>query len=186
MDHNLYIQILNGEPINHPVFENNLIQAFTKIPPNWEPFSPTERPELGVYQLFHSNDFDYVKVDGVWTHTWNIIDMTQEQIDSKQNDVKKRWSSQDNYFNFTTWNFNEELCMYEPPIEYPNDGNKYFWWAVTSSWELVPQAPSINPKEYYINLISGTWQKYPQIPTDGKNYKLNHHTNTWEEKPSGE
>ena len=48
---NLYIQIKDGQPINHPAFKNNLLEAFKEIPTDWEIFLRVEKPSLGVYQL---------------------------------------------------------------------------------------------------------------------------------------
>ena len=49
---NLYIQIENGLPINHPAFEDNLIQAFGKVPDHWEEFVRVEKPlNIGIYQI---------------------------------------------------------------------------------------------------------------------------------------
>ena len=51
---NLYIQIENNQPINHPAFEENLLQAFGAIPAHWEPFVRVERPLPTLYQMFDS------------------------------------------------------------------------------------------------------------------------------------
>ena len=47
----LYIQVENGQPINHPAFADNLTQAFGQIPNTWEPFYRIERPVPGVYEV---------------------------------------------------------------------------------------------------------------------------------------
>jgi len=77
---NLYIEIENGQPKNHPAFEDNLIEAFGAIPQNWEFFVRTERPTKGIYQVFDSQESTYQKIDGVWTDVWSLRDMTQEEI----------------------------------------------------------------------------------------------------------
>lgn len=38
---------------------------------------------------------------------------------------------------FESWLLNEETCLWEPPIPYPNDGNMYYWDEDTLSWVLV-------------------------------------------------
>jgi len=35
---------------------------------------------------------------------------------------------------FDSWLLNEETCLWESPIEYPNDGNEYVWDESTTSW----------------------------------------------------
>lgn len=36
-----------------------------------------------------------------------------------------------------SWVLNEETCLWEPPIPYPNDGNSYVWDETTINWILV-------------------------------------------------
>lgn len=36
---------------------------------------------------------------------------------------------------FESWILNEETCLWEPPIEYPNDGKIYDWNENTKTWE---------------------------------------------------
>jgi len=38
---------------------------------------------------------------------------------------------------FNSWLLNENTCLWEPPIEYPNDGNFYQWNEQTLSWEQI-------------------------------------------------
>ena len=35
---------------------------------------------------------------------------------------------------FDSWVLNEDTCMYEPPIPYPDDGETYNWDEDTTSW----------------------------------------------------
>jgi hypothetical protein len=37
---------------------------------------------------------------------------------------------------FDSWVLNEETCLYESPIPYPNDGKQYKWNESTVSWVL--------------------------------------------------
>jgi hypothetical protein len=36
---------------------------------------------------------------------------------------------------FNSWILNEQTCLWEPPVPYPNDGNSYIWNENTVSWE---------------------------------------------------
>ena len=38
---------------------------------------------------------------------------------------------------FDSWTLNEETCLWESPIEYPNDGNMYSWDESTTSWKQL-------------------------------------------------
>jgi hypothetical protein len=41
---------------------------------------------------------------------------------------------------FASWTLNEDSCLWEPPVAYPDDGNMYRWDEDTSSWILVEAA----------------------------------------------
>lgn len=55
----LHIQIENGQPINHPAFDDNLIQAFGVIPDNWQPFNRIEQPIIGVYEVYDGVTYEW-------------------------------------------------------------------------------------------------------------------------------
>tara|TARA_R100001143_G_scaffold59980_1_gene59075 strand:- start:21 stop:374 length:354 start_codon:yes stop_codon:yes gene_type:complete len=38
---------------------------------------------------------------------------------------------------FASWKLNEETCIWEAPIPYPDDGNLYVWNEETQLWDLV-------------------------------------------------
>lgn len=137
---NLYIQTENGNAINHPAFEDNLMAAFNGIvPPNWEKFIRVERPIPTVYQVLVSEESSYELVDGVWTDVWALRDMTSDEITAKQQAEKDMWLALPNRENFTAWTFNEDTCQYEPPIPRPTDGKIYRWNGITNSWvEFIP------------------------------------------------
>lgn len=35
---------------------------------------------------------------------------------------------------FPSWTLDEETCLWNPPIAYPDDGNRYTWDEATTSW----------------------------------------------------
>jgi hypothetical protein len=35
---------------------------------------------------------------------------------------------------YPSWKLNEETCLWDPPIPYPNDGEMYFWNEVKQEW----------------------------------------------------
>jgi len=37
---------------------------------------------------------------------------------------------------FPSWKFSEESCWYEPPVEYPDDGQSYHWDEDNTQWVL--------------------------------------------------
>ena len=41
---------------------------------------------------------------------------------------------------YASWNLNETSCLWESPVAYPDDGNRYTWDEATTSWvEVVEQ-----------------------------------------------
>ena len=38
---------------------------------------------------------------------------------------------------FPSWVLSEASCLWEPPVPYPVDGNKYYWDETTISWTAV-------------------------------------------------
>ena len=129
----LYIQVENGQTVNHPALEDNLLQAFGQIPSNWEQFARVERPVLGVYEVLDSDQPIYQKIDGVWTDVWSVRPMTQAEKYAKQQSIKDDWKKN----GFASWVFSEDKCLFEPPIPFPNDGKNYRWDELTTSWLLM-------------------------------------------------
>lgn len=81
----LFIQIENGQCVNHPAFEQNLIEAFGRVPDNWEPFVRVERPEIGEYEVLESETVTYKKIGDVWKDVWALRPMTDEEKAAKIN-----------------------------------------------------------------------------------------------------
>lgn len=40
---------------------------------------------------------------------------------------------------YNSWNLNEETCLWEAPVAYPNDGKVYVWNEDTTNWDLVTE-----------------------------------------------
>ena len=116
---NLYIQIENDQPVNHPAFEDNLIAAFGGVPDHWKPFVRVERPTLGVYEVLESEQPTYQMVDGVWTDVWSVRPMTDEEKAAVQQQVIDAWALIPNAFNFTAWVLDKDTLMMVPPIPRP-------------------------------------------------------------------
>lgn len=38
---------------------------------------------------------------------------------------------------YPSWILNTQTCLWEAPIPYPNDGNRYIWNEETQSWNIV-------------------------------------------------
>jgi hypothetical protein len=152
---NLYIKTNgNGNTISNPAFEDNLIEAFGFIPPEWEPFVRVESPICSVYQIIDPPNSTYQKVNGIWTDVWTVRDMTEAEKTALQQEVQTIWASEQD-INKTTWIFDEATCSYIPPIPKPTDGN-YFWQGKTNSWVAFPKPP-MDGKQYKFDFSTETW-----------------------------
>jgi len=154
----LFIQIRDGQPFEHPIFEDNFIQAFPHIdpdnlPPEFAPFERVENPRVaGTYQV---DEVSYQWVDGVVKDVWTVREMTVEEKTVTQQSVKDVWSLRGNLENYVAWVFDEATCKYQPPVPRPETGD-YFWQGTTSSWVERPQRPD-DGKAYRLDIASATW-----------------------------
>jgi hypothetical protein len=99
---NLYIQIKNNQPFEHPAFEENLLQAFGTVPEHWEPFVRVQCPVPTIYQNVDEEP-TYQKINGVWTDNWNLRDMTSEEKLAKQQSNRDEFNR---YVTYTTEGIN--------------------------------------------------------------------------------
>jgi len=139
---NLYIQLENGQPINHPIMEENLKQAFPEmdlnnLPETFARFERVAPTMLGVYEISEGATYEWV--NGVVKDVHHIRAMTLEEKTAKQDAAKDEWQQT----GFASWIFNEETCAFEPPSPYPTDGKSYVWDEPTTSWvELTNESPA--------------------------------------------
>jgi hypothetical protein len=162
----LYIQVENGQPVEHPATEENLLQAFPDgIPSNWEPFVRVLPPSLNEHEMFDDPHVIYEKIDGVWTDVHQVIQVSEEERIAiaqakKQREIdfaKAAWAALRQRDNFSAWVFNEDTMKYEPPIPRPTD-REVIWSGANNGWVDRPTKPD-----------------------DGKNYRIDFYTSSWVE-----
>ena len=162
---NLYIQLENGQPINHPLIESNFISAYPhldpdNLPENWSKFVAIPKPVPGVYQKINEQPV-YGLVDGVYTHIWTIQDMTDSEKLEEQQRTKDIMAASRNAIAYVTWTFNEEICGYEPPVPMPEDGKGYQWNRHINNWAERPPYPT-DGRRYRWDLIDFDWVYWPE------------------------
>ena len=124
----LFIQIKDGKPFEHPILEDNFIQAFpdvyiNNLPENFATFERIEQPRLGVYEKNQSSRYE-IGDDGTCRDVWICEKMTEEEILEKQEFFKNLWTSSNAP---KSWLFDEETCSFVPPIPYPENRYEYYW-----------------------------------------------------------
>ena len=152
----LFIEVKDGQPINHPAFSGNLMGAFKNIPENWEPFIRVERPVLGIYETMDSEEPSYEKVDGVWTDVWSIRNMTPDEKLDKQQSVIDALRTRRQAENWAAWVLDEATCAMVPPIPHPElvEGVLMLWCGAENNWKEAPPRPGNN---YEFDFLAWQW-----------------------------
>ena len=137
------------------------MQAFGSIPDHWEPFVRVARPTLAVYEILDPPEPVYTKINGVWTDTWPIREMTAQEKITKQQEVIASFNQHDQASNWSAWILNEITCVMEPPIPRPEpDQSKLqqnimtFWCGADNNWKDTPVYPGGN---YKFDFFAWTW-----------------------------
>lgn len=132
----LYIKIKNGLPVDHPLTESNLRLVDSNFDESLAngAYIKFERSifteAIGVYEVCES--FYYIDNDVV-KEKFVVRPMTIDEKTKKQSIEKERWSVN----GYPSWIFDENFCVFKPPVEYPNDGKKYVWDENTTLWVEV-------------------------------------------------
>ena len=84
---NLYIRIVNEQPFEHPIFEDNFVQAFPHIdihnlPPDFARFERVEQPIVGVYEVYEGVTYEWF--DNIVKDVHHLRPMTEEEKTAKQ------------------------------------------------------------------------------------------------------
>jgi len=156
---NLYIKVENDQAVDHPAFEDNLLDAFNgQIPDHWKPFIRIDCPVIGVYEVLESEKPTYKKIDGVWQDVWSLRPMTVEEKTAKQQAVITTFNNREQSENWTAWTLDEATCQMVPPIPRPepdedklSQGIQTFWCGTDNNWKDTPSRPKGSYKFDFIN-----------------------------------
>jgi hypothetical protein len=127
----LFIQIENGQPVNHPVYDFNLIQAYGQIPQSWAMFNRIEQPTDLITNVFQQAVNTYgLSFDGVtWEDKWAVVEMTDAE---KTALIAERQANPPGP-NVT---LDTSTLEWKPNSTKPDDGNKYYWDWSTGTWVI--------------------------------------------------
>ncbi len=130
----LFIQIRDGQPHEHPIMGDNFREAFplvdiNNLPSNFAKFERVQQPNLGPYQTYLGVTYEWI--DGVVKDAHHVQEMTPQEKAAKQQATKDAWAQGPN---FASWEFDQERCAYISPTPYPDDGKRYTWNEPTTSW----------------------------------------------------
>lgn len=138
---NLYIEVVDGEILNHPIFESNLIQVFPDIALNdqdkYIPFKRIPQPIIGIFEV---NEGVVYEFDGpnLVKDVWKIRPMTAEEKQAKIDEVRALKP-------YPSWLFDEDTLTWSAPVPYPGELPKpgddltnfkrYIWDEETLNWK---------------------------------------------------
>jgi hypothetical protein len=90
---NLYVQIKDGQPFEHPIFEDNFIEVFpdvdiNNLPPEFARFKriPVEDCGLTADSLSKKLVTTHYRLasDGFWEDVWEIVDKNEDELQELQ------------------------------------------------------------------------------------------------------
>lgn len=165
----LYIKVVNGITVDHPVLEQNLYDVFPGITQDgiaslgYEPFI---RVQVVVPRGKRFSRTEYEKINGVWTDVHYFEDLSPEEtaaaVQRHRELVTAWWQSRPEAFNYTAWVYDEELERFVPPFPKPEDGQFYRWSGKDNNWKLAEPFPQ-DGKRYTFDF--NNWVNV-EVPTD--------------------
>lgn len=132
-----YIEVdSQGNSINHPIEENNLLAHLGIGNPNiipldkYQPFERLQPPEIESFEYY---TVTYQKrPDGVWTDVFEIHELTREEYLQFLNETNPNGGKP-----YPSWILSEDYSTWLPPVPYPEDGQNYVWNENELKWDLT-------------------------------------------------
>lgn len=131
----LFIQIKNGLPFEHPIFGDNFKEVFPDIdtnnlPPEFAKFTRHEQPVIGAYEVYQGVTYE-ADESGGFCDVHHVRNMTESERTEKQTQIMQAWAQADG---FPSWQFDADKCIMKPPVPCPDNGKTYKWDETTVSW----------------------------------------------------
>jgi hypothetical protein len=125
---NLYIQLENGEPINHPYYESNLRMVYPELDletsPNYCKFIRVNKPFCNWDEVVEGPE--YKIIDGICYDVWTVNKISDE----KRQEMLDKLAAENPYPSWTVDTINHDLI---PPVPQPEQG-EWTWDESTLSW----------------------------------------------------
>lgn len=158
MNDTLYIKIVDGELVDHPITELNLKLVNPEIDltntTEYIKFVRKAKPQIGIFQKFVSEDSRYEIVGDHAEDVWDVVDLTPEE---KQQLIDEASESEKPY---PSWILNTETLNWESPSPRPADASPdkvYYWSEAEVKWKAAPPRPT-DGKPHRLNLETGLWE----------------------------
>jgi len=135
---NLYIEIENNEPVNHPYNEDNLLMVYPGIDldnlPNFCKFTRVERPIPKWDEVVEGPE--YKIIDGICYDVWTVNKISDEE----KQQMLANLATQKPY---PSWTVDSDNYCFVPPTPYPESEN-WEWDESTLSW--IPYVEPVEPE----------------------------------------
>jgi hypothetical protein len=131
----MYIRLQNGLPVDHPILEENFVEAFPNVNLNdttdFAEFVRVSAPVPKVYEIYQGST--YGLLNGVYTDIHQVRRMSDEEKTVKQDQIKTIWAEVNGP---ASWTFNEVTCDFQPPVPRPDDylTKQYVWDEPNLAW----------------------------------------------------
>ena len=169
---NLYIQVQDGQPINHPALVDHLYGAFGGVPDDWKPFIRVEHPAVGVYEVYV--DTTYEQVGGYYVDVHNVRPMTDEEkaVKLAAENARLDWLRANPPA--PNWVWNEEKQKWTTPPRPTTGGPWKFDMVTAKDWVIATEPP------FPSWVISEDGLRYvPPIPRPEGQYRWDEPTLSW-------
>lgn len=167
----MFIRVKNGAAFEHPIAEDNFLQAFPNVdpknlPPDFARFIRVDRPSLGLFEVY----------EGV-TYEWNgyaykdehaVRPMTAKEKTETIEKIKATPPGEG-------WVFDEESLKWSLPI--PTEGGPWRYDVRTQNFVHVPEPPYPSWGLSETGLLR--WVPPIPRPQDGQRYRWDEPTLSW-------
>ena len=125
----LYIELKNGEPINHPMLQSNMemiypVMNLQNLPENFCEFVRVDAPVPKWDEVVEGPE--YKIIDGICYDVWTVNKISDEKRQQMLDDL----AASNPYPSWTVDTVNHNLI---PPTPYPEEG-AWVWNEETVSW----------------------------------------------------
>jgi len=166
----LFIRVKDGEAFEHPIIEDNFIQAFPDIdpenlPPEFALFIRVARPNLGVFEVYAGVTYEWNGY--AYKDKHHVRPMTNEEKAAKIEEIKAAPPAEN-------WVLDEETLKWtlQPPVE----GGPWRFDFQTLNWVHAPEPPFAS----WVLNEKGTWWVPPiPRPKDDQRYRWDEPTLSW-------
>lgn len=170
----LYIQIKDGKPFQHPMLGDNVRQAFPEIDLNnttdFVPFIRAELLSIGEYEVYEGRTYEqrgdyYTDIH----HVRPMTDAERAEVDAKKLETLKANPPGPNW----VWNEAQQKWNFPPR---PTSGGPWRFNAQVRDWVVAPEPPF---PSWVIGPSGLMWVAPVSRPQDGQNYRWDEATLSW-------